>query len=199
MVRRQRAWTPAPRLSIDPLRAPAPAPQGEPNQNDRHPDSGATNWRALRVKTHKDLEVWQESVALAKNVYDLTRLYPREELFGLTNQMRRAAVSIPSNIAEGAARHGSREFMQFLYTAVGSATEFDTQLEISRAVGLGEPAKLDEVQRLTNKVAQMLYGLIRTTKAKLWSVPIPGPRSPNPGWTTTKISRTSSSTTLKAP
>ena len=119
------------------------------------------------MKTHRDLEVWQEAIALAKTVYDLTSHYPKEEVFGLTSQMRRAAVSIASNIAEGAGRHGHREFMQFLYMAVGSATELDTQLEISRAVGMGETGKLDEVQRLTNRVTQMLYGLIRATKAKL--------------------------------
>ncbi len=78
------------------------------------------------MKTHKDLEVWKQAIELSKQVYELTRTYPKEEMFGLVSQMRRAAVSIASNIAEGAARQCNKEFVQFLYIAVGSASELDT-------------------------------------------------------------------------
>ena len=88
------------------------------------------------MKTHKSLDVWQVAVNLAQNIYGVTRRFPKEELFGLTTQMRRCAISIPSNIAEGSARQGDKEFIQFLYVAAGSASELDTQLEIARRVGV---------------------------------------------------------------
>jgi four helix bundle protein len=81
--------------------------------------------------------------------------------------MRRAAVSIGSNIAEGAARKGEKEFIRFLYMAVGSATELDTQLEISKAIGFGDVASAEKVQTLVSRVTMMLYGLIRASKHKL--------------------------------
>jgi four helix bundle protein len=74
------------------------------------------------VKSHEDLEVWQVAVALAKQLYELTAASPREERFGLTAQLRKSAVSIPSNIAEGAARQGTKESVQFLYISAGSAS-----------------------------------------------------------------------------
>lgn len=67
------------------------------------------------MKTHKDLDVWKQSIALSKEIYQLTKTFPKEEMFGLVSQMRRAAVSIASNIAEGAARRGNKEFSHFLY------------------------------------------------------------------------------------
>ena len=87
------------------------------------------------IKTHKDLDVWKESMNLAKEVYKLTERFPREEIFGLTSQMRRAAVSIPSNIAEGAARKSDKEFIQFLHVSLGSLAEVETQLLLSRELG----------------------------------------------------------------
>lgn len=90
----------------------------------------------MAVKTHKDLDVWREAVSLAKDIYSLSRHLPKEELFGLTSQMRRAAISIPSNIAEGAARSTDKDFCHFLHMAAGSASELDTQLEIVRRLGM---------------------------------------------------------------
>ena len=84
------------------------------------------------MKSHKDLDVWQAAIELAKTIYHTTRSYPKEERYGLVTQMRRSAVSIAANIAEGAARHGTREYIQFLYVAVGSATELDTQISTSQ-------------------------------------------------------------------
>ena len=112
------------------------------------------------IKTHKDLKVWQEAMKLAKEVYRLTAGFPREEVYGLTSQMRRAAVSVPSNIAEGAARASSREFTQFLYIALGSLSELETQWLLALELGMapnGPEKHIDPVRR-------MLLGLIRHTK-----------------------------------
>ncbi|QZA80569.1 four helix bundle protein [Deefgea piscis] len=83
-------------------------------------------------KTHKQLEVWIQAMLLVQMIYQITATYPREELFSLTNQMRRAVVSIPSNIAEGVARGSTKEYVHFLNIARGSLAELDTQLEISK-------------------------------------------------------------------
>ncbi len=118
------------------------------------------------MKSHKDLDVWKEAIELAKTVYLVTQDYPKEEMFGLVSQMRRAAVSIASNIAEGAARQGNKEFLQFLYIAIGSASELDTQIEISKTASMGDKEKLSEVQESVNRVARMIQGLIRSIKQK---------------------------------
>ena len=118
------------------------------------------------VNNHKDLEVWKKSVVLARDVYEATKDFPKDEVFGLTSQMKRAAVSIASNIAEGAARKGQQEFVQFLYIAIGSASELDTQIEIAKAIGLGNTATLDHLQENTNTVKAMLYGLAKSIKAR---------------------------------
>jgi len=80
------------------------------------------------VRDHKELDVWKTSVELVTEVYVATKTFPKEELYGLTNQLRRAAVSVPSNIAEGAARQTTKEFVQFLYISLGSVAEVETQL-----------------------------------------------------------------------
>ncbi len=118
------------------------------------------------MKSHKDLDVWKEAIELAKTVYLVTQDYPKEEMFGLVSQMRRAAVSIASNIAEGAARQGNKEFLQFLYIAIGSASELDTQIEISKAASIGDNEKLSALQDSVNRVARMIQGLIRSIKQK---------------------------------
>jgi len=118
------------------------------------------------MKTHKDLKVWKDSITLAKDIYELTATYPVHERFGISQQMRRAAVSIASNISEGAARQGEKEYIRFLYIAAGSTSELYTQLEISKLIGFGnEEARL----RVTNKtvnVARMLRALIRSMKLR---------------------------------
>ena len=83
------------------------------------------------IKNHKDLEVWKKSMDLVSNIYKITESFPNKELYGLTNQIRRAAVSVPSNIAEGAARSSKKEFIQFLYIALGSLSELETQIIIA--------------------------------------------------------------------
>ena len=113
------------------------------------------------MKTHKDLNVWKEAMELAKGVYCLTKDFPKEEIYGLVSQMRRAAVSIPSNIAEGAARNSHKEFIQFLYTSLGSLAELETQLLLSKELGFTKNCEIDGG---IEKVRKMLFGLIKHQK-----------------------------------
>jgi len=108
-----------------------------------------------KPKHYKDLLIWQKGMILSKLVYKLTASFPVREKFGLTSQLRRAAVSVPSNIAEGQARHGTKEFLQFLSHAEGSLAELETQLLLSVELDLAtkedvEPAlkEIDELQKM---------------------------------------------------
>lgn len=112
------------------------------------------------MKTHKDLDAWKNAMKLAKEVYAITKSFPKEEIFGITSQMRRAAVSIPSNIAEGAARSGSKEFIQFLYIALGSLSELETQFLL--AMDLGYIKQFP--QELLDMSRKLILGLIRHHK-----------------------------------
>jgi len=103
---------------------------------------------------------------LTTAVYRLTQLFPREETFGLTAQLRRCAISIPSNVAEGHGRMNSREFRRFLLIARGSNCELQTQLEVARALELGAPTFLSEVQSLSNEVEKMMTALLIKLKEK---------------------------------
>ncbi|MDX8411652.1 MAG: four helix bundle protein [Mariprofundaceae bacterium] len=119
------------------------------------------------IKSHRDLDVWKRAISLARDVYTVTQTYPKEEIYGLVGQMRRASVSIASNIAEGAARKGAREFLRFLSIAAGSASELDTQIEISKQIGLANERDLNALQTATVDVTKMIFGLIRSVKQKL--------------------------------
>jgi len=114
------------------------------------------------VKTHKDLDVWKESIILVKDVYTLTKLFPKDEIYGLTSQMRRCAVSIPSNIAEGSARNYDKEFIQFLYISLGSLSELETQLIISIEINYINEYNFAKLE----KIKKMLLGLIKYLKSK---------------------------------
>ena len=111
------------------------------------------------IRDYKDLHVWQKGMQLAKEIYLLTGKFPSEEKFGLVSQMRRAAVSIPSNIAEGQARNTSGEFVQFISHAEGSAAEVDTQLRLSIELGYYSTNDLEAVFRLLTDVQKMLKRL----------------------------------------
>lgn len=115
-------------------------------------------------KPHKKLDVWQKSMVLIQKIYELTRSFPKIEIYGLTNQMRRAAISIPANISEGAARQTKREFIQFLHMAQGSLSELDTHLEISEELGYLKETNLEELSLLMNDIDKMLTGLIKSLK-----------------------------------
>ena len=119
------------------------------------------------MKCHEDLEVWQKAVEMSVSVYGLTKTFPPDEKFGLVNQMRRAAVSVASNIAEGAARQSPKEFVQFLYIAAGSASELTTQLVISRRLAYGCGAPAEKLAMEIDEVARMLQGLIRSLRKRI--------------------------------
>ena len=109
---------------------------------------------------HKNLEVWKKSMTLTNEIYRITKLYPREELFGLVSQMRRAVVSIPSNIAEGYGRSTNAEVIHFLYNSLGSSNELDTQMQISLDNGYISLADYTIADNLNSEVNKMLQSLI---------------------------------------
>jgi len=115
-----------------------------------------------RPKNHKDLEAWKQAMDLVDDIYGLSRHFPPEELYGLTNQMRRAAVSVPANVAEGAARSGKKEFLQFLFIALGSLSELETQVLIAQRQGYREDVGVVLAQ--IESVRRLLLGLIRHLK-----------------------------------
>lgn len=112
-------------------------------------------------KPHKRLDAWTSAVELAQLVYTTTDRFPTNEQFGLTNQARRAAVSIACNIAEGAARQSRKEFLQFLHIAKGSLSELDTQLELARRLGYLGQNEWENLNELLERVDKMLSGRIR--------------------------------------
>lgn len=119
----------------------------------------------MKVKSHKDLKVWKESMNLVETIYRVTKGFPKEEQFGLTLQMRRASVSIPSNIAEGAGRKSNLEFCRFLYIAMGSLSELETQLDLSNRLEFLNPK--DEFNEISQKIIfirVMLSNLIKSLK-----------------------------------
>ncbi len=117
---------------------------------------------AERITSFKDLKTWQAAQDLAVTVYSVTKAFPDDERFGLTNQLRRAAVSIGSNIAEGFSRQGTREKRQFYYVAKGSLTEVESQLDLACRIGYLEQPHLDNIAEDMQAVGKMLTSLIRT-------------------------------------
>ena len=106
--------------------------------------------------------VWQRAVQLTVAIYRLTSKFPCEEQYGLTSQVRRSAISIPSNIAEGQGRLSAGEFRQFLGIARGSNFELQTQLEIARALKFGDPEAIDQAESLSHEVGKMIYGMLES-------------------------------------
>jgi four helix bundle protein len=116
------------------------------------------------AQSFRDLQVWQRSMELALAIYRLTKDFPREEVFGLTSQMRRSAISIPSNIAEGQGRGNVREFAHFLEIARGSLCELQTQLELSRLLTFCNSELSTQCESLSHEVGKMIFVLIRKFK-----------------------------------
>ena len=117
--------------------------------------------------THKNLQVWKKSIILVKDIYLITRNFPKEELFGLTSQLRRAAVSIPSNIAEGSGRDSKKDFVRFLYVAIGSASEIETQLIICHELGLLNGKDFDCLISKVHEIIRMATTLANNKKKEL--------------------------------
>lgn len=115
-----------------------------------------------KPQSHKDLTVWQKAMDLVEDIYRITRDFPDEERFGLVQQMRRCAVSIPSNIAEGAGRSSSREFLRFLSIAIGSLAELETQVEIAKRIGyLSEVDSFEDRIRFIRSKSGSLFRSIK--------------------------------------
>lgn len=118
------------------------------------------------MNSHKDLNVWKNAVSFVSDIYKITEHFPNSELFGLTNQIRRAAVSIPSNIAEGAARTSQKEFNQFLSIALGSRAEVETQLLIALNLQFISTNEYKELTIKIDDIRKMLIGLKKSLKSK---------------------------------
>src|SRR6476646_10215270 len=117
-------------------------------------------------QSFKDLTVWQRAIALTLEIYKLTSTFPDSERFGLTNQLRRAAVSVANNIAEGYGRSTKGEYIQFLGHARGSNSELETQLVIARGLGFGTKEMLTLTERLCSEIGRMLGATMKTLRSK---------------------------------
>ena len=121
----------------------------------------------MPLKHYRELEVWQLAMDLAQECYRVTKAFPKEELFGMTSQIRRAAASIPANIAEGQGRLHTKEFLNHLSMARGSLTELETHLILSQRVGLLSQVDLGNLLQVTDRVSRMISGLRRSLQKRL--------------------------------
>lgn len=121
------------------------------------------------IQTYKDLIVWQRAMDLVKAIYELTEKFPKSEIYGLMSQMRRCAVSIPSNIAEGRRRGSQKDYRQFLIIAYGSGAELETQIEIAKRLPFSENldyTKVDQLLLETMKMLNKMLSSLRSEEAK---------------------------------
>jgi four helix bundle protein len=118
------------------------------------------------AQAFQELLVWQRSIEMTVAIYDATRSFPREEVYGLTSQLRRAAVSVASNIAEGRGRISQGEFRQFLGVAQGSNYEVQTQILVAKKLNMGEPKQLNQAEKLSVEVGKMLSAFIASLEPK---------------------------------
>lgn len=124
------------------------------------------------VQSYKDLNVWQMAMDLVVIIYDLTKTFSKEEMYGLTSQIRRAAVSIPSNIAEGRAKRSTRDFMRFVNIAYGSLAEVETQLLLAQRLGYAEQTITTEILEKCSELGRMLNGLLNGLEKRLSPLPL---------------------------
>jgi len=118
------------------------------------------------MKTYRDLQVWQKSMSLVTEIYKISKAFPRDEAYGLTSQMRRCAISIPSNMAEGYGRNSINEYLYFLRIATGSLYELQTQMEISMNLYYLNRDEFDKLYELSREIERMLSSLIRKLSSK---------------------------------
>ena len=116
-------------------------------------------------RSHRSLNAWKQAMTLVVDVYSLTASFPQQEQYGLVSQLRRAAVSVPANIAEGAARNGSKEFLHFLGIASGSLSELDTLIDLARQLGYVEDT--EELNAKVDDVSGLVMGLASSIRRKL--------------------------------
>lgn len=119
------------------------------------------------IKSHRDLSVWQIGIEISEAVYSLTKQFPKEELYGMTSQVRRAAISVPANIAEGNARDSTKEYLRFLAIAVGSLAEVETYLELALRLNYSSREQITTLSELIAQERRMLRGLQRSLREKL--------------------------------
>lgn len=131
-----------------------------PRAEDQGQRAFGTTYKRWFVVKYNDLQVWQKSMDLVEKIYLLTRELPEQEKFGLSSQMQRAAVSIPSNIAEGYSRASTKDYVKFLYIAKGSDSELLTQLMICERIGYGNLENLKEAKKLSEEIFKMLTAMI---------------------------------------
>jgi len=118
-----------------------------------------------KIHSYKDLVVWQKAMDLVVAVYNLTEEFPKSEIYGLTSQMRRSAISIPSNIAEGRRRGSRRDYRQFLIIAYGSGAELETQVEIAKRLSFGKNLKYSNVDTLLLEIMKMLNKMLSSLRS----------------------------------
>ena len=118
------------------------------------------------MKPHKNLNAWIKSFEIVKDLYSITQSFPTEEKYGLVSQIRRASVSVPVNIAEGAARKGKKEFIQFLHISMGSLTELDTLLLLSSELGFIQKNESDLLIERLDTIGKLIYGLIKSIEKR---------------------------------
>ena len=128
--------------------------------------SGKTMLMTNAVKSFHDLVAWQQAMELVTEIYRVSQKFPKEEMFGLTSQIRRAAVSIPSNIAEGRGKSSTGELQQFLYHARGSLAEVETQLLIAINLGYLQKSEVTNIIELISRTGRLLHGLLSAIKKK---------------------------------
>jgi four helix bundle protein len=116
------------------------------------------------IQSYRDLIIWQKSVTLVTKIYEVTGSFPASEMYGLTNQLRRCAVSIPSNIAEGYGRKSTADYKRFLQIGVGSLYEMQTQVEISFNLAYISKKQYDELMSLSIEIDKMMYSIIQKIK-----------------------------------
>lgn len=114
--------------------------------------------------SHEDLIVWKKSMILVRDVYKVTERFPKTELFGITSQMRRSAVSIPSNIAEGSLRNSTKDFIRFIHISYGSAAELQTQIKISSMLSFGDSQENKKILIQVKEILMMLNGLLASLR-----------------------------------
>lgn len=118
-----------------------------------------------RVKTHKDLDIWKKGIDLVTYIYKITGKFPKEEIYGLTSQMRRSAISYPSNIAEGAAKNTKSDYIRFIYISLGSLSELETQVIISK--NLGFISDVNDLLKEIEILRKMTLNFIKHLKNKV--------------------------------
>lgn len=120
----------------------------------------------MEIRSYKDLKVWQKAMELAEAVFDTTKSFPKDELYGLVSQLRRAAVSVPSNIAEGSSRRSRGEFIRFINIASGSLSEVETQLMLAKRFVYITEVQCDVLLSSAEEISKMLYSLQRSLTEK---------------------------------